>query len=74
MTSTPGAGESYVYQTGYSLYVPAQNTVLAGTAWTAWNGSDDITAATGMDIVLAIVTTATGVANHAGKTVVVAKA
>jgi len=74
MTSTPGAGESYVYQTGYSLWVPAQGTVLAGTAWTAWNGSDDITATTGMDIVLAIVTTATGVANHAGKTTVVAKA
>lgn len=74
MTSTPGAGESYVYQTGYSLYVPAQGTVLAGTAWTAWNGSDDITAATGMDLVLAIVTTASGVANHAGKVTVVAKA
>ena len=74
MTSTPGEGESYVYQTGYSLWVPAQGTVLAGTAWTAWNGSDDITATTGMDIVLAIVTTATGVANHAGKTTVVSKA
>lgn len=74
MTSTPGAGESYVYQTGYSLYVPAQNTVLTGTAWTAWNGTDDITATTGMDIVLAVITTATGVANHAGKTVVVSKA
>lgn len=74
MTSTPGAGESYVYQTGYSLWVPAQGTVLAGTAWTAWNGSDDITAATGMDLVLAIITTASGVANHAGKVTVVAKA
>lgn len=74
MTSTPGAGESYVYMTGYSLWVPAQGTVLTGSAWTAWNGSADIVATTGMDIVLAIITTATGVANHAGKTIVTAKA
>jgi len=71
MTETPEAGESYVYQTGYSLILPSAGTVLAGSAWTAWNGSDDITATTGMDIILAVITTATGVCVHAGKTVVV---
>lgn len=71
MTETPGAGESYVYQTGYGLVLPAAGQILAGSAWTAWNGSDDITATTGMDIILAVILTATGAAQHAGKTVVV---
>ncbi|NCC84026.1 MAG: hypothetical protein EOM03_07855 [Clostridia bacterium] len=74
MTETPGASESYVYQTGYELIVPSAGSILAGSAWTAWNGSDDITAVTGMDIVLAVILTATGAAQHAGKTVVVSKA
>lgn len=74
MTETPGASESYVYQTGYDLIVPAAGAILAGSAWTAWNGTDDITATTGMDIVLAVILTATGAAQHAGKTTVVAKA
>ena len=71
MTETPGAGESYVYQTGYELVVPAQGTILAGSAWTAWNGSDDIEATTGMDIIVAVILTATGAAQHAGKALVV---
>ena len=73
MTETPGAGESYVYQTGYGLVLPAAGQILAGTAWTSWNGSADITATTGMDIILAVILTATGAAQHAGKTIVVAK-
>lgn len=74
MTETPGAGESYVYQTGYGLVLPSAGQILAGSAWTAWNGSADITATTGMDIILAVIVSATGVAMHAGKTIVVAKA
>ena len=74
MTETPGGSESYVYQTGYELIVPSAGSILAGSAWTAWNGSDDIAAVTGMDIVLAVILTATGAAQHAGKTVVVSKA
>lgn len=74
MTETPGASESYVYQTGYGLILPAAGQILAGSAWTSWNGSADITATTGMDIVLAVVLTATGAAQHAGKGTVVAKA
>jgi hypothetical protein len=72
MTETPSAGESYVYQTGYGLVLPAAGQILAGSAWTAWNGSDDITATTGMDIILAVILTATGAAQHAGKSTVVA--
>jgi hypothetical protein len=73
MTETTGESESYVYQTGYGLVLPAAGQILAGSAWTAWNGSDDITATTGMDIILAVILTATGAAQHAGKTVVVSK-
>jgi hypothetical protein len=32
MTETPGASESYVYQTGYDLIVPAAGAILAGAA------------------------------------------
>lgn len=74
MTETPGAGESYVYQTGYGLVLPAAGQILAGSAWTSWNGTADITATTGMDIILAVILTATGAAQHAGKCTVVAKA
>ena len=73
MTETPGASESYVYQTGYELVMPSAGQILAGSAWTAWNGTDDITATTGMDIILAVILTATGAAQHAGKTIVVSK-
>ena len=73
MTETPGASESYVYQTGYELVMPSAGQILAGSAWTAWNGTDDITAATGMDIIIAVILPATGAAQHAGKATVVAK-
>ena len=74
MTETPSGSESYVYQTGYGLVLPSAGQVLAGSAWTAWNGIVDITATTGMDIIIAVKVTATGVASHAGKGIVVAKA
>jgi len=74
MTETPGGSESYVYQTGYGLILPSAGQVLAGSAWTSWNGSADITATTGMDIIIAVILTATGAAQHAGKGIVVAKA
>ncbi len=73
MSATPAAGESYVYQTGYNLRNVYAGDILLGSAWTAWNGTDEITAVTGMDIVLAIIRTATGAAQHGGKAIVVAK-
>jgi len=73
MTETPGASESYVYQTGYGLILPAAGQILAGSAWSSWNGTADIVATTGMDIIIAVILTATGAAQHAGKGTVVAK-
>lgn len=73
MTATPAATESYVYQTGYGLRNVYAGDVLLGSAWSAWNGTDEIAAASGMDIVLAIILTATGEAQHGARAVVVAK-
>ena len=74
MTETPSGSESYVYQTGYGLVLPSAGQVLAGSAWSSWNGTADIVATTGMDIIIAVILTATGAAQHAGKGIVVAKA
>lgn len=71
--TTAGSGEGYVYQTGYSLIPPNEGTVLDGTAWTTWDGSAEIAATSGMDIVVAVISTAKKKATHAGKTVVVSK-
>lgn len=67
-----GASQSYVYQTGYGLTIPSEGRVLAGSAWTSWDGSDEITADTGMEIVVAIIDSEDK-AVHAGKTTVTAK-
>lgn len=67
-----GASQTYVYQTGTGLHVPNQNAVLNGSAWTAWDGDDEISATTGMDIVVAIID-AEHKAVHAGIATVVAK-
>lgn len=68
---TASASESYVYQTGYSLITPSKGTICAGSAWTVWDGDDEIEAETGMDIVVVIID-ASGKAVHAGKTSVIA--
>ena len=70
---TAGSGESYKYMTGYSLNIPAKGTVCAGSAWSTWDGDDEILADSGMDIVVAIVTTADNKAVHAGKATVVSR-
>lgn len=69
---TKGSGESYVYQTGYEIRQPAAGTVLDGSAWAAWDGSAEITAASGMSIIVAIIDTTIKQAKHSGKTTVVA--
>lgn len=73
VSASASASESYVYMTGYDLKVPTRGTICAGSAWTAWDGDDEITAATGMDIVVCIITTADNKSTHAGKTKVVAR-
>lgn len=70
---TPATGESYVYQTGYSLAIPRKGVVLAGSGWSAWDGTSEIDGTTGMDIVVAIID-ADNKSIHAGKTVMTVKA
>lgn len=67
-----GANQSYVYQTGLHLYVPNEGDTLVGTAWTAWDGDDEISSTTGLDIVVAIID-AENKAVHAGRTIVTVK-
>ena len=67
---TPGTGESYKYLVAESL-----PTVYLGqdlTSWTSWNGSSDITAATGKIIVIAAVDSSNN-AVAAGSATVTAK-
>lgn len=73
VSETAGINESYVFQTGLGLYVPSEGSPLVGSAWTDWDGDDEISAVTGHDIVVAIID-ANSNAVHAGKTTVVAKA
>lgn len=72
VSETAGSGESYVYQTGIGLYVPSEGSPLVGSAWTDWDGDDEISAVTGHDIVVAIIDS-NSKSVHAGKTTVVAK-
>lgn len=67
-----GGSNSYKYQTGMSfLTLPAAGATLTA-GWTAWDGSAVITAATGNDIIIAEVVTATNVVVKAGKASVTA--
>jgi hypothetical protein len=66
LSTTKGAGEAYVYQTGYDLHVPDPGTVLTGSAWASWDGTADISVTTGMEIVIAI-KDSDNKATHAGK-------
>lgn len=72
VSAEAGSGQTFVYQTGYNLVAPYQGIKLVGTAWTAWDGEDEITAITGMDIVVAIIDS-DGKSVHAGKTTVYSK-
>lgn len=67
-----GASESYVYQTGMGLYVPSKGSTLVGSAWTEWDGDDEIEAETGMDIIVAIIDSENK-SVYAGTTIVTVK-
>lgn len=43
-------GNHYVYQTGASVTLPAEYGADVSSGWTAWNGTDEITATTGNEI------------------------
>lgn len=68
---TPGSGESYVYKVGNTAPSVRYGEVPDFT-WTAWNGSADITAATGKKITVVSVNAA-GNAVAAGNATVTAK-
>ncbi len=63
------ASHSYKYKTGASVDLPLFDAVLT-TGWTAWDGSADITATTGNQIVIAEIETATNKAKKAGRATV----
>ena len=62
------SGNTYMYKTAATVDIPDYDDDLA--TWTAWNGSDEITATTGNEIVIAEVDSSTK-AKAAGKTTVV---
>jgi len=67
---TPGAGEGYKYKVG-----DAAESVTLGmnvSAWSSWNGTSDITAATGKKITV-VVADSTGAAVAAGNATVTAQ-
>ena len=69
---TKKASESYKYKVGDAAPSVVAGEVLS-SGWTAWNGTDDITAATGKKIGIAVVNTA-GEAVAYGSATVTAKA
>lgn len=76
ITVTPEkTGENvYMYKTGTSLELPVYNDVCnASNGWKSWNGTDDITAASGQDIVVAEVDPETYIVQKAGKATVTIK-
>lgn len=68
---TPGSGESYMYKVGETAPVIGYG-VTPDYTWTAWDGNDDITAATGKKI--AVISIKGGKAIAYGSTTVTAKA
>ena len=72
VSESAGSGESYVYQTGAGLYVPGKGSTLVGSAWTPWDGDDEIEADTGLEIIVAIINSEHK-SVYAGSTIVVAK-
>lgn len=68
----PTGSEAYVYKTAASVTLPARGDSLA-SGWTAWNGSDEISATTGQEIAVCV-KDASNNAIAGGKTTVVSKA
>lgn len=65
------SGESYKYKLGSEAVSVAYDDVLS-TGWTAWNGSDQITATTGQYITVAAVVTSSNKARAVGSVMVTA--
>lgn len=63
------AGNSYKYKVGTNVELPQYDDVLT-IGWTAWDGTNEVTATTGQKIVVAEVETSTNKAKKAGITTV----
>lgn len=70
---TLASGESFKYKLASAPVSVAYEDVLT-TGWTAWNGTDDITATTGQYITVAAVVTSSNKAHAAGSVMVTATA
>lgn len=70
---TLASGESYKYKLA-SAPVSVEYEDVLTTGWTAWNGSDNITATTGQYITVAVVVTASNKAHAVGSVMVTAAA
>lgn len=70
---TPSGTESRKYKLGSAPVSVAYDDVLS-SGWTAWNGSDEISATTGQYITVAVVVTASNKARAAGSVMVTATA
>ena len=68
---TLASGESYKYKLGSEIVQVEYDDVLS-TGWTAWNGSDQITAVTGQYITVAAVVTSSNKARAVGSVMVTA--
>ncbi|MFA5378767.1 MAG: hypothetical protein WC455_23650 [Dehalococcoidia bacterium] len=68
--------QSYVTKTAASVALPELGDILVADAngWVAWDGDTDVTATTGNQIVVAIITTSTGAVVYAGRDTVKSKA
>jgi len=68
--------QSYVVKTAASVALPELGDILvAGVdSWASWDGDADVTATTGNQIVVAIITTSTGAVVYAGRDTVKSKA
>lgn len=64
-------GNHYVYQTGASVTLPTEYGADVSSGWTAWNGTDEITATTGNEIGI-VEANSSNKAVKAGKTTVTA--
>ena len=70
---TPSGTESRKYKLGSAPASVAYDDVLS-SGWTAWNGTDEITATTGQYITVAVVVTSSNKARAAGSVMVTATA
>ena len=76
VTPQKSGTESYLSKTAAAVAIPETGDILtAGVdSWAAWDGDADVTATTGNQIVIAVVTTATGAVVAAGRDTVISKA